>query len=92
MSCPHCNGAELDPRTTGYRGDCEGCAARSLAYAPSFADSERLGRLTATYRSALRRTFADPMAGHQCVKQWAERIWNARQRGKSAHQATNKAR
>ncbi|WP_119154161.1 hypothetical protein [Caldimonas tepidiphila] len=92
MNCSACVDAEHDPLVAEYRGDCEGCSARSLAYAPSFADSERLGRLTATYRSALRLTFADPLAGHQHVKRWAERIRSARQAPERGRQATNEVR
>jgi hypothetical protein len=54
---------------------CPECSARSLAQSPSFFDSERDGRLTKTYQTALRYVYGDNwQAGHRKAQRWAERI------------------
>lgn len=75
MSCQHCTAAEADPTHAGYRGNCQECAARSLANGPLFHASQQAGAITPAYRKALDRAFAgDAKTGHERVKAWAAKI------------------
>lgn len=53
MTCPDCQAAESDPRHAGYRADCRGCQARSMAHSPLFFEAARSGRQFGEYRVAL---------------------------------------
>lgn len=60
-------------RWHGYRAQCPGCKARSLAESPEFAESVRAQQLQPAYRHALRALFGDGwQAAHEEVKRWAE--------------------
>ena len=56
MTCQDCAAAERDPHHAGYRADCRGCQARSMAQSPVFFDCARSGRLSKAYRDALAAT------------------------------------
>ena len=55
MTCPDCQAADADPRHAGYRADCRGCKARSMAHSPLFFEAARRGKLFAEYLAALDR-------------------------------------
>lgn len=59
----------------GYTAGCPECAARALATSPGYFEAAQANAITPRYRAALQQTYgADWRAGHERVREWAERI------------------
>ena len=71
--CPACAKAREHRHSHLYRGDCQGCAARSLARMPAFFESARDGVMTPRYRAALQQMLPKLSAAeaHKEVNSWA---------------------
>lgn len=54
MTCPDCINAQARP-WHGYRLDCSGCVARSVARSQAYHDAAAQGRQTREYRQMLQR-------------------------------------
>ena len=80
--CEACADARGNPKSGIYISFCKGCAARSLAQSPDFAESRKKMVITSRYRHALASLFGESeseiLAGHKRVREWADTLEAAR--------------